>query len=105
MASLRKTLLVKKYSTEPYYFFDTYKFVSKLESEGFSKGQAESVLHCISSVLEGNVKLSKEEIVDVKQQALRISNHKIDFNELKSEIQHVERTEFAKLKAENESVK
>ncbi|KAI9502651.1 DUF1640-domain-containing protein [Coemansia spiralis] len=84
------------------HLFDTNRLVVRLESEGFSKQQAEAVVNAVSDVLKESTESILNNIVTKAEQDKTLYMYKVDFAQLKSEIQMMEKTDFSMMKAENE---
>ncbi|KAL7752817.1 Protein fmp32, mitochondrial [Sorochytrium milnesiophthora] len=82
--------------------FDTYKFVQKLETEGFTRQQAEAIMQSFSEVINESMSNMKTSMVSKAEQEKNVHMYKVDFTALKSEIKMLEKTDFAILKSENE---
>lgn len=82
--------------------FDTQSFVSKLESEGLSRQQAVGIMEALEDVVQESIRSMMTQLVTRSEQDKALYTQKVDFAKLKSEIQLVEKQDFAVLKAENE---
>ncbi|KAJ2738559.1 hypothetical protein H4R23_001060 [Coemansia sp. Cherry 401B] len=89
------------YSTQKH-FFDTNRLVVRLEREGFSKQQSESIVTSVNAVLGESTESILSNIVTKAEQDKTLYMYKVDFAQLKSEIQMMEKTDFSMMKAENE---
>ncbi|KAJ2176849.1 Protein fmp32, mitochondrial, partial [Coemansia sp. RSA 551] len=84
------------------HFFDTNRLVVRLEREGFSTAQSESIVNSVNSVLSESTSSILTNIVTKAEQDKTLYMYKVDFAQLKSEIQMMEKTDFSMMKAENE---
>ncbi|KAI8321037.1 DUF1640-domain-containing protein [Martensiomyces pterosporus] len=84
------------------HFFDTNRLVVRLEREGFSKAQSESIVLALSEVMRESTGSILQNIVTKAEQDKTLYMYKVDFAQLKSEIQMMEKTDFSMMKAENE---
>ncbi|KAJ1720516.1 Protein fmp32, mitochondrial, partial [Coemansia biformis] len=91
----------RAYSTQRH-FFDTNRLVVRLEREGFSKQQAESIVSSVDVVLSESTDSILANIVTKAEQDRTLYMYKVDFAQLKSEIQMMEKIDFSTMKAENE---
>ncbi|KAJ1831784.1 Protein fmp32, mitochondrial [Coemansia sp. RSA 2711] len=70
--------------------------------EGFSKQQSESIVTSVNAVLSESTESILSNIVTKAEQDKTLYMYKVDFAQLKSEIQMMEKTDFSMMKAENE---
>ncbi|KAJ2713655.1 Protein fmp32, mitochondrial [Coemansia spiralis] len=94
-------LPLRGYSAQKH-FFDTNRLVVRLEREGFNKKQAESIVSSVDAVLGESTASILANIVTKAEQDKTLYMYKVDFAQLKSEIQMMEKTDFSMMKAENE---
>jgi len=92
------------HSTQPRfaYHFDTQQFVEKLKREGLTRKQAIGVMEALEDVVQESIRSMMGSLVTRAEQDKSLYTQKVDFAKLKSEIQLVEKQDFAQLKAENE---
>ncbi|KAK4703396.1 hypothetical protein P7C70_g2822, partial [Phenoliferia sp. Uapishka_3] len=76
--------------------FDTSEYVTKLEKQGLSRQQAESIIDTLEEVIEESVRNMQGNLVT------RAEQDKVDFSSLKQSLELSEKTDFVNLKAENE---
>ncbi|KAG9048804.1 hypothetical protein FS837_012006 [Tulasnella sp. UAMH 9824] len=74
--------------------FDTHKFVRRLEEEGLSRNQAEGIMNAIEGVMDESIRNMSAGFQHYTQQ--------VDFAQLKSEVQLVEKNDISLMKAEND---
>ncbi|KAJ1718629.1 Protein fmp32, mitochondrial [Coemansia erecta] len=84
------------------HLFDTDKVVRRLEAQGFSRQQATSMVSALTSVLDESTSTILHTIVTKADQDKTLYMYKVDFAQLKSEMQMMEKTDFSMMKAENE---
>ncbi|KAH7092843.1 DUF1640-domain-containing protein [Auriculariales sp. MPI-PUGE-AT-0066] len=99
------TLLARAFATSlrtGQYHFDTHHFVQRLEREGLSKEQAEGVMTALSSVIEEAARNMTANMVTKADHEKQHYTQKVDFAQLKSELQLLEKNDVALLKAEND---
>ncbi|KAG8740648.1 hypothetical protein FRC12_015928 [Ceratobasidium sp. 428] len=94
--------------------FDTHQFVQRLEEEGLSRSQAEGLMKAISEVVDESVKNMSRNMVTKSDQEKQSENQrtnillqysytqKVDFAQLKSEVQLLEKNDVALMKADND---
>ncbi|KAJ1959348.1 Protein fmp32, mitochondrial [Dipsacomyces acuminosporus] len=95
-------LLAHRRSYAQKHFFDTNRMVQRLEHEGFSKEQAESIVNALADVMRESTESILQTIVTKAEQDKTLYMYKVDFAQLKSEIQMMEKTDFSMMKAEND---
>ncbi|KAJ2611421.1 hypothetical protein H4S08_003164 [Coemansia sp. RSA 1365] len=74
----------------------------RLERDGFGKEQAASIVESVNTVLGESTESILSNIVTKAEQDKTLYMYKVDFAQLKSEIQMMEKTDFSMMKAENE---
>ncbi|RUS19564.1 mitochondrion protein, partial [Endogone sp. FLAS-F59071] len=89
-------------ATLPNHHFDTYKFVQKLEQDGFTREQAEAILDSLSEVIDESVANLTKNMVTKVDQEKTVYTYKVDFAQLKSEIQLLGKNDFTMMKTEHE---
>ncbi|CAE6373720.1 Protein fmp32, mitochondrial [Rhizoctonia solani AG-1 IB] len=82
--------------------FDTHQFVQRLESEGLSRSQAEALMSAIAEVIDESVRNMSRNMVTKTDQEKYSYTQKVDFAQLKSEIQLLEKNDVALMKADND---
>ncbi|CAH1765275.1 9897_t:CDS:2 [Entrophospora sp. SA101] len=85
-------------------YFDTSTFVQKLEAEGFTRQQSEAIMKSMSEVLDESMNNLIKNLVTKAEQEKTIYKSKVDFAQLKSEIQMLEKNDFQMLKTDNERI-
>ncbi|KAG9302692.1 hypothetical protein G9A89_005166 [Geosiphon pyriformis] len=83
-------------------YFDTNKFVQKLESEGFTREQSEAFMNSLTEVMNESMQTITQNLVTKAEQEKTVYTSKVDFAQLKSEIQMFEKNDASLMKAENE---
>ncbi|KAK9471071.1 DUF1640-domain-containing protein [Dipodascopsis tothii] len=84
------------------YYFDTLKFVRRLESEGFSNKQAEAVLQALSDVIDESVESLSETLVKKEFLSRQTYQQKVDFTKLRSELQTLDKAEFSQIRNDHD---
>ncbi|KZV86068.1 DUF1640-domain-containing protein [Exidia glandulosa HHB12029] len=84
------------------YHFDTHHFVQRLEREGLSREQAEGIMSALASVIEEAARNMTANMVTKAENEKQHYTQKVDFAQLKSELQLLEKNDVALLKAEND---
>lgn len=84
------------------HLFDTNRLMQKLEHEGFQPQQSRAIVQSVSSVLQESTQSVLSHIVTKSEQDRTLYMYKVDFAQLKSEMQMMEKTDFSMMKAENE---
>ncbi|KAI3647042.1 hypothetical protein MP228_007263 [Amoeboaphelidium protococcarum] len=84
--------------------FDSYKFVNALQQEGFNAQQSEAILQVVSEVLQSTIDDISKDSVQRQSVSQLESSHRIDFAQLRADLQMLERSDFASLKAENDQL-
>ncbi|KAL8280609.1 hypothetical protein RQP46_006932 [Phenoliferia psychrophenolica] len=82
--------------------FDTSEYVTKLEQQGLSRQQAESIIDTLEEVIEESVHNMQGNLVTRAEQDKHHFSQKVDFSSLKQSLELSEKTDFVNLKAENE---
>jgi hypothetical protein len=77
---------------------DSYKFVQRLETHGFEREHAEIVINSISGLVDSTLTNLARNAVLRSELDKSMYMHKVDFNQVKSEAQFMEKNEFAILK-------
>ncbi|KAJ2401007.1 Protein fmp32, mitochondrial [Coemansia sp. RSA 2559] len=84
------------------HLFDSNRLVERLAAQGFSQPQAEAIVQSVTDVLQESTTSILSNIVTKAEQDKTLYMYKVDFAQLKSEIQMMEKTDFSMMKAENE---
>ncbi|KAJ1969420.1 Protein fmp32, mitochondrial [Dimargaris xerosporica] len=80
--------------------FDTLKLTQRLEQEGFSSQQSETVMRCLQDVVGESIANFKKDMVTKADQEKNVYMYKVDFAQLKSEIQMLEKNDYTVMKSE-----
>ncbi|KAJ1938389.1 Protein fmp32, mitochondrial [Linderina macrospora] len=91
----------RAYATQKH-FFDTHALATRLEREGFSAEQSRAMVTALSDVMQESTSNILSNIVTKAEQDKTLYMYKVDFAQLKSEIQMMEKTDYSIMKAENE---
>ncbi|KAI9611863.1 hypothetical protein H4Q26_007948 [Puccinia striiformis f. sp. tritici PST-130] len=83
-------------------YFDSHQFVTRLENEGLNREQSEGLMLAIEQVIDESMKNLITGLVTRSEMEKQQYTQRVDFAKLKSEIQLVEKQDFALLKSENE---
>ncbi|CAG8441392.1 3131_t:CDS:2 [Ambispora gerdemannii] len=83
-------------------YFDTNKFVQKLESEGFTHEQSEAFMYSLTEVMNESMETITKNLVTKAEQEKSVYTSKVDFAQLKSEMQMVGKNDASLMKSENE---
>ncbi|KAJ1653190.1 Protein fmp32, mitochondrial [Dispira simplex] len=75
----------QRYSTPSDVYFDTYQLTQKLHEKGFSTEQAEAVMDCLQGIIKDRQ---------------NVYMYKVDFAQLKSEIQMLEKNDYTMMKSD-----
>lgn len=80
--------------------FDTYKFIQRLEADGFSREKAEAVLSSLAELInESSSSLSRNSVSKAEFERA-IYQSKVDVTHLRSEVSLLEKNEFNNLKVD-----
>ncbi|KAJ1879611.1 Protein fmp32, mitochondrial [Coemansia sp. S17] len=74
----------------------------RLQSEGFSPQQSQAIVTSVTSVLASSTSSLLTTMVTKAEQDRTLYMYKVDFAQLKSELQMLEKTDYSMLRAENE---
>jgi len=96
--------LFRRYLTSSSPPFVPENFTSLLQTQGFSKSQAESIISCLDEVVSESLNELSDGLLLKSENEQTIHANKIDFAHLKSEIHLLEKNDFATLKQENEKI-
>ncbi|KAJ1928094.1 Protein fmp32, mitochondrial [Tieghemiomyces parasiticus] len=88
------------YSAAPENHFDTFKLNQKLQDRGFSPEQSEAVMGCLQDVIKDSILNFKKEMVTKSDQEKNVYMYKVDFAQLKSEIQMLEKNDYTMMKSD-----
>ncbi|KAM0746852.1 DUF1640-domain-containing protein [Meredithblackwellia eburnea MCA 4105] len=104
-SSLSQSIRISRFHTSPCSkaaHFDTAVYVQKLEGQGLTRQQAESIIDTLEEVIEESVKNMQGGLVTRAEQDKHHFSQKVDFSSLKQSLELSEKTDFVNLKAENE---
>ncbi|KAG6812834.1 hypothetical protein H0H92_016103 [Tricholoma furcatifolium] len=95
----RRTFSRSFYATayRPDFHFDTHHFVQRLEREGLNRAQAEGIMTAMAEVIDESIRNMTSNMVTKAEQ-----EKAIDFAQIKSELQLMEKNDLAMIKAEND---
>ncbi|KAI8343919.1 hypothetical protein BC941DRAFT_386224 [Chlamydoabsidia padenii] len=96
---LHTTCLLKQKNQ---FHFDTFKFVERLEHEGFSRIQSQAIMGSLQEVISDSMTHLTNSVVTKAEQEKAVYTYKVDFAQVKSELQLLEKNEFVVMRAENE---
>ncbi|KAJ7245134.1 hypothetical protein B0H12DRAFT_1187664 [Mycena haematopus] len=95
--------LGSKYSTQSGGFhFDTHHFVQRLEREGLNRAQAEGIMTAMAEVIDESIRNMTSNMVTKAEQEKHHYTQQVDFAQIKSELQLMEKNDLAMIKAEND---
>ncbi|KAG6854542.1 hypothetical protein C0991_005454 [Blastosporella zonata] len=97
MSRLIPRNLIRSFSTthrRPDFHFDTHHFVQRLEREGLNRAQAEGIMSAMAEVIDESIRNMTSNMRHYTQQ--------VDFAQIKSELQLMEKNDLAMIKAEND---
>lgn len=77
--------------------FDTRKFATQLERQGFTQVQSEAALKAITTVLDESVDHMSSQLISREDFSRRAYQQKVDFTKLKSELQTLDKAEFTRI--------
>ncbi|PWY97476.1 DUF1640-domain-containing protein [Testicularia cyperi] len=95
----------KTFSTTRYvqaHNFDTQAFAQRLEASGISREQADVLTEALRDVIDESISNLAKGLVTREEGEKTTYTQKVDFTRLKSELQLLERNDFAVMKSENE---
>ncbi|PFH45748.1 hypothetical protein AMATHDRAFT_158001 [Amanita thiersii Skay4041] len=84
------------------FHFDTHQFVQRLEREGLNRAQAEGIMSAMAEVIDESVRNMTSNMVTKAEQEKLQYTQEVDFSQIKSELQLMEKNDLAMLKAEND---
>ena len=76
--------------------------MTRLEREGLTRVQAEGIIGTLEEVIEQSIDNMQRNLVTRAEQDKHHYTQKVDFSQLKTELQLSEKADFMNLKAENE---
>ncbi|KAF5349336.1 hypothetical protein D9758_011751 [Tetrapyrgos nigripes] len=84
------------------FHFDTHQFVQRLEREGLNRAQAEGIMSAMAEVIDESVRNMTSNMVTKAEQEKHHYTQQVDFAQMKSELQLMEKNDLAMIKAEND---
>ncbi|KAH9479612.1 Protein FMP32, mitochondrial [Psilocybe cubensis] len=91
--------------SRPDFHFDTHHFVQRLEREGLNRAQAEGIMSAMAEVIDESIRnMTSNMVTKAEQEKARIHHYtqQVDFAQIKSELQLMEKNDLAMIKAEND---
>ncbi|XP_063287354.1 coiled-coil domain-containing protein 90B, mitochondrial [Pelobates fuscus] len=85
--------------------FDTHALVRDLESHGFDKGQAETIVSALATLTNTSIDTVYKDMVTRAQQEITIQQIMAHLDSIRKDMVILEKSEFATLRAENEKMK
>ncbi|KAK4687684.1 hypothetical protein P7C73_g2438, partial [Tremellales sp. Uapishka_1] len=82
--------------------FDTHLLVERLEKQGLTRVQAEGVMTVLAEVVDESIKGMEASLVSKVEQEKQRYTQKVDFAQLKSELQLHEKNDLTLMKTEND---
>uniref|UniRef100_A0A8I6A1V3 Coiled-coil domain containing 90B n=1 Tax=Rattus norvegicus TaxID=10116 RepID=A0A8I6A1V3_RAT len=83
--------------------FDTHALVQDLETHGFDKGQAQTIVSVLSTLSNVSLDTVYKEMVTKAQQEITIQQLMAHLDSIRKDMVILEKSEFANLRAENEN--
>ncbi|KAH8118058.1 hypothetical protein DFH11DRAFT_1503697 [Phellopilus nigrolimitatus] len=84
------------------FHFDTHHFVQRLEREGLNRAQAEGIMSAMAEVVDESIRNMTSNMVTKTDQEKHQYTQKVDFAQLKSELQLMEKNDLSMMKADND---
>ncbi|KAF9078059.1 mitochondrial protein [Rhodocollybia butyracea] len=84
------------------FHFDTHDFVQQLRSAGLTRAQAEGVMYAMAEVIDESIRNMTSNMVTKADQEKHHYTQQVDFAQIKSELQLMEKNDLAMIKAEND---
>ncbi|TFY72022.1 hypothetical protein EVG20_g1002 [Dentipellis fragilis] len=84
------------------FHFDTHHFVQRLEREGLNRAQAEGIMSAMAEVIDESIRNMTSNMVTKSEQEKHHYTQQVDFAQLKSELQLMEKNDLSMVKAEND---
>ncbi|KAF9523044.1 DUF1640-domain-containing protein [Crepidotus variabilis] len=84
------------------FHFDTHHFVQRLEREGLNRAQAEGIMTAMAEVIDESIRNMTSNMVTKAEQEKHHYTQQVDFAQIKSELQLMEKNDLAMIKAEND---
>jgi len=86
------------------FHFDTHHFVQRLEREGLNRAQAEGIMSAMAEVIDESIRNMTSNMVTKADQEKHQYTQKVDFAQLKSELQLMEKNDLSMMKTETDRV-
>ncbi|EIW79159.1 DUF1640-domain-containing protein [Coniophora puteana RWD-64-598 SS2] len=84
------------------FHFDTHHFVQRLEREGLNRAQAEGIMSAMAEVIDESIRNMTNNMVTKAEQEKHQYTQQVDFQQMKNELQLMEKNDLAMIKAEND---
>ncbi|XP_072875992.1 coiled-coil domain-containing protein 90B, mitochondrial isoform X2 [Chlorocebus sabaeus] len=85
--------------------FDTHALVQDLETHGFDKAQAETIVSALTTLSNVSLDTIYKEMVTQAQQEITVQQLMAHLDSIRKDMVILEKSEFANLRAENEKMK
>ncbi|XP_075054740.1 coiled-coil domain-containing protein 90B, mitochondrial isoform X2 [Mixophyes fleayi] len=85
--------------------FDTHALVRDLETHGFDKAQAETIVSALASLTNASLDTVYKDMVTRAQQEITLQQIMAHLDSIRKDMVILEKSEFATLRAENEKMK
>ncbi|XP_015419392.1 PREDICTED: coiled-coil domain-containing protein 90B, mitochondrial isoform X1 [Myotis davidii] len=85
--------------------FDTHALVQNLETHGFDKAQAETIISALTTLSNVSLDTIYKEMVTQAQQEITVQQLMAHLDSIRKDMVILEKSEFANLRAENEKMK
>ncbi|NP_001270016.2 coiled-coil domain-containing protein 90B, mitochondrial isoform 2 [Equus caballus] len=85
--------------------FDTHALVQDLETHGFNKAQAETIVSLLTTLSNVSLDTIYKEMVTQAQQEITVQQLMAHLDSIRKDMVILEKSEFANLRAENEKMK
>ncbi|XP_053526742.1 coiled-coil domain-containing protein 90B, mitochondrial isoform X1 [Artibeus jamaicensis] len=85
--------------------FDTHALVRDLETHGFDKAQAETIVSALTTLSNVSLDTIYKEMVTQAQQEITVQQLMAHLDSIRKDMVILEKSEFANLRAENEKMK
>ncbi|XP_049636027.1 coiled-coil domain-containing protein 90B, mitochondrial [Suncus etruscus] len=85
--------------------FDTHALVQDLETHGFDKTQAETIVSTLTTLSNANLDAIYKEMVTQAQQEITVQQLMAHLDSIKKDMVILEKSEFANLREENQKMK
>ncbi|TFK18448.1 DUF1640-domain-containing protein [Coprinopsis marcescibilis] len=102
LSLFNKTRLISTTPSRNDFHFDTHHFVQRLEREGLNRAQAEGIMSAMAEVIDESIRNMTANMVTKADQEKHQYTQQVDFAQLKSELQLMEKNDLAMIKAEND---